>query len=354
MKSKRIDMNVLAPDAGLVTRFPSNQAGRTGRALATASNVRAKAGRIYSAPGYQALLGVPSGLSPFNFLQMMQLEGTNTLVAGNETDLYAVSPVIAEGAIFVYAGPAQTLTDNGYVMEGYVGGPLGDVLTIEWTLLYGPGTATFADSSSPTSAVSVSAPGIYGFRLSATNGVLTGTSECVLNFSYTVPIMQVVFSAALGEPDGAFDESYIYVSVDGSTPVLAVPGTVYLFAKTLALTTEFPSSPSLVDVQQSFVLTALANYKFLASSNTSTAVVITGPYPVFKLTNTPNLDSYSGIGTIGNFTTTTTSYSGTLVLGSDVAGSAGDSFNGGQEIRNANEEAYATATYTITLNVEAT
>lgn len=186
MSGKRLDMNVLAPDAGLVTRFPSNQAGRQGRALVAASNVRMIAGRLYNSPGYASVAGLPSGLSPLNFIQTMQLQSGNTLVVGDGTDLYSAGPDV----ISANAGPSLTVFNDRYTMAGSVNGPGDTILTVLWTQNYGPSTVDFTDASDPDTYLTLTVPGVYGFTLSVTDGTTTATSECIITF-----IFQLVVSA---------------------------------------------------------------------------------------------------------------------------------------------------------------
>jgi hypothetical protein len=183
--SKRIDMNVLAPDAGLVTRFPSNQAGAQGRAMVKASNVRMSAGRIYNAPGYEFIFGLPLDATTFNLIQSMTLNDQIFFVGATKNKIYSMGPLV----VFVNAGPSLTVYSDSYTMAGKVNGPTGDILIITWTTLFGPGEVTYTDITDPNSPIIVTQPGVYGFQLSASDGVRTTTDTCVLTFVATGPLI---------------------------------------------------------------------------------------------------------------------------------------------------------------------
>jgi gliding motility-associated-like protein len=53
----------------------------------------------------------------------------------------------------------------------------------QWTKVSGPGTATFADPSSPGSAVSVTVYGVYTFRWTETNGTCLVSDEVIVDFN---------------------------------------------------------------------------------------------------------------------------------------------------------------------------
>jgi hypothetical protein len=183
--SKRIDMNVLAPDAGLVTRFPSNQAGAMGRAIVVASNVRMLAGRLYNTPGYQSVEGLPAGLSSINLVQMLQLQGKNALVLGDDTNLYSVGP----DTVYANAGPDAVVEELTYTMEGSGSVPSNTTMTVLWTQIYGPGTTIFSDDSSLTSGITASTAGVYGYMLTVSDGTISASDEVTVTFSPLIPVV---------------------------------------------------------------------------------------------------------------------------------------------------------------------
>ncbi len=65
-----------------------------------------------------------------------------------------------------------------------------DVGTGEWSLISGPGTATFASSSTATSGVEVSLPGDYTFRWTENNNGCIGSDDVLISF-YPIPVAQV-------------------------------------------------------------------------------------------------------------------------------------------------------------------
>ena len=54
--------------------------------------------------------------------------------------------------------------------------------TGSWTVVSGPGTATFGNTTSPTSTVNVSALGIYNLRWNVTSGTCSASDEVAINF----------------------------------------------------------------------------------------------------------------------------------------------------------------------------
>ncbi len=81
----------------------------------------------------------------------------------------------------VNAGVDQTVAfSSGAELAGSVsddGFPLGGIVTVAWSQVSGPGTATFNDALSPATAVSFDLAGVYVLRLTADDGELLGSDE---------------------------------------------------------------------------------------------------------------------------------------------------------------------------------
>jgi RHS repeat-associated protein len=87
----------------------------------------------------------------------------------------------------VSAGPAKTANYPDAVnLEGSVtddGLPIGAPLTILWTEINGPGNATFADSSNPTTSITFDKPGQYVLKLSANDSELESSSTVTVTYN---------------------------------------------------------------------------------------------------------------------------------------------------------------------------
>ena len=86
-----------------------------------------------------------------------------------------IAPVIDPGLAQSTAYSVNTITLTGSVRDD--GLPDGSHLTTEWIQSGGPGTAVFADLSSPTSSVSFDYPGDYTLRLVADDGQIKAFRE---------------------------------------------------------------------------------------------------------------------------------------------------------------------------------
>jgi hypothetical protein len=90
-----------------------------------------------------------------------------------------VAPV--GGGISVSAGPDQVIVfPNAATLTGSASDsnpPAGSALSVNWSVVSGPGTATFANPSSLGTSVTFSTSGVYVLRLTATNGTFTASSD---------------------------------------------------------------------------------------------------------------------------------------------------------------------------------
>jgi hypothetical protein len=81
-------------------------------------------------------------------------------------------PVVSAGA-----NATITLPVNSVVLSGSASDPEGSPLTLSWTEVNGPGTATFSAPSSAVTTVTVPLAGSYTFRLSANDGTNTAYAD---------------------------------------------------------------------------------------------------------------------------------------------------------------------------------
>ena len=86
-------------------------------------------------------------------------------------------PVVSAGSDLTTSLP-NAATLNGSVTDD--GLPAGSTLTISWSQLSGPGTATFTNPNAASTAAGFSAPGTYVVRLTASDGDLTATDEATI------------------------------------------------------------------------------------------------------------------------------------------------------------------------------
>jgi hypothetical protein len=112
-------------------------------------------------------------------------------------------PVAMAGADIFINEPASTTTLKGSVYDAN-----GDVPSIVWTQVSGPGTAVFDNSAIATPALSGLVPGVYTFRITATAGGKTDYDEV---------------SVTVGPPNIALSKPATASSVESaSTPATAV------------------------------------------------------------------------------------------------------------------------------------
>ena len=116
-----------------------------------------------------------------------------------------VSPNVANASVESVSGLSANLL--GTVLDD--GNPVGSNLDVAWSLVSGPGTATFASPAAASSAATFSAPGDYILRLSATDGTstvfrdlsLTVTGSAFVTWTGTQP-WNGKDSAPLADADG--------------------------------------------------------------------------------------------------------------------------------------------------------
>ena len=83
------------------------------------------------------------------------------------------------------AGPDQNITlPAGATLNGTVsddGLPAGAALTTQWSRISGPGTVTFANAATVNTTATFSAPGTHVLRLTANDGVLSGSDDVTIS-----------------------------------------------------------------------------------------------------------------------------------------------------------------------------
>jgi RHS repeat-associated protein len=139
----------------------------------------------------------------------------------------------AGGPLSINAGANQvivfpgTATLAGTVSDPFL--PSGGVVAVQWTQVSGPGVASFSSSTSLSTTASFSQQGMYDLRLSATDGVSSGSSDvqvyvghvsCTLSNKGTNFWLMFIAGQASNER-----ELELAISGDSATSgVLTVPG----------------------------------------------------------------------------------------------------------------------------------
>jgi RHS repeat-associated protein len=102
------------------------------------------------------------------------------------------APVVSPGIGGTIALPTNTFTLNGSVTDD--GRPAGSTLTIQWQMQSGPAPVTFSSPNTAVTGVTFQAsPGVYVFRLTASDGQLTGsaTVQVTLNPANKAPAVSI-------------------------------------------------------------------------------------------------------------------------------------------------------------------
>jgi hypothetical protein len=135
------------------------------------------------------------------------IDSLNFTIAGN------VGPFVDAGAALSGAGPFNlnaTVNDDGQ--------PLPATLTTQWLQRNGPGSGTFGNSALVDTSVSFSTSGLYGLRLTATDGEVTTYDDTTVDWTALPPIeqwRQAKFGADAGIP--ALAGNLADPELDGST-----------------------------------------------------------------------------------------------------------------------------------------
>jgi RHS repeat-associated protein len=138
---------------------------------------------------------------------LLRLTASDTALSTSDDVVVTVAPT--NGANLgptVSAGPDQLVTQPvttaslvGAVADD--GLPQGGTLTVAWSLVSGPGTASFAQPSATSTSVTLSSVGSYVLRLTATDGTLTSTDDVIVRL--TAPNQPPVVSAGVDQVTSA-------------------------------------------------------------------------------------------------------------------------------------------------------
>jgi hypothetical protein len=109
-------------------------------------------------------------------------------------------PYISAGSDALYI----TGIGSTYTLDGFVFDPNGVPVTVAWSKVSGPGTASFGDASSPTSTVTFSSKGTYVLRLSVIKNGTTYTDDVQI----VIKDFTTVFSASFTAADSTLITAY--------------------------------------------------------------------------------------------------------------------------------------------------
>ena len=108
----------------------------------------------------------------------LRLSATDGELATTDDVTFDVARVNQAPAVEAGASQAVTLPARSVALAGSAsddGLPTAATLAYRWTVASGPGAVHFADTHSPTTTASFDAPGPYVLRLTASDGVLSGS-----------------------------------------------------------------------------------------------------------------------------------------------------------------------------------
>lgn len=112
------------------------------------------------------LEAAPSGLPRSFYRAVIRSNTAPTVFGGQDIRLVSRAPI--------------TVALNGQVFDDGLPVPPGRV-TSAWTQIEGPAPVVFSDASAPATSITLSAPGVYRLRLSASDGSLSSVSEVTID-----------------------------------------------------------------------------------------------------------------------------------------------------------------------------
>jgi hypothetical protein len=124
---------------------------------------------------------------------VLRLTGNDSALSASDDISITVNPASSTNqAPVVNAGPDQTVTlPSGATLSGNVTddglpNPPGTV-TVAWTQVSGPGTATFANANAASTSVTFSTSGTYVLRLTASDSALSSSDDVVITVNPATP-----------------------------------------------------------------------------------------------------------------------------------------------------------------------
>jgi RHS repeat-associated protein len=119
---------------------------------------------------------------------VLRLTASDSQLSASSDVAVVVKPQSQNQPPTVSAGPNQTInlptttvTLNGTATDD--GLPVGSTLSVSWSKVSGPGTVVFASPSSARTTATLSVPGVYDLRLSASDTQFTSTSDVTITLT---------------------------------------------------------------------------------------------------------------------------------------------------------------------------
>ncbi|HYG77635.1 MAG TPA: DUF6531 domain-containing protein, partial [Planctomycetota bacterium] len=157
-----------------------------------------------SGPGDVTFVNAAAAATAVSFSRegtyVLKLSSTDSVLSASDTVTVVVGPNAENKAPVVNAGPdiairepETTATLTGIVADD--GLPFAGALSLTWTKVSGPGTVTFANAASAATTVTLSTPGKYVLRLSASDSEFSASDDIVVRLftpaDANVPVVQI-------------------------------------------------------------------------------------------------------------------------------------------------------------------
>jgi RHS repeat-associated protein len=198
---------------------------------------------MVSGPGLVAFADASSPATTATFSEagtyVLRLTATDTALTASDEVIVTVTP--PNRAPEVNAGPDLTITLPGTArLNGSVtddGLPLGSTLTVTWSQVSGPGTATFANAAAAVTTATFSEAGTYVLRLSASDSHLTGADDVTVTVNAPAPNQAPVVEAGANASidlnanrvqNGGNDEQLVNGEIRGWTEAVGTSWTLGL------------------------------------------------------------------------------------------------------------------------------
>lgn len=110
---------------------------------------------------------------------VLRLTASDSLLTDSDTAIITVvshnqAPQVSAGADLEVTLPNAAALSGSVIDDGL---PLGDALTIRWSVVSGPGPVEFEEDSAPATAASFTVAGVYVLRLTANDGALESADQ---------------------------------------------------------------------------------------------------------------------------------------------------------------------------------
>lgn len=225
---------------------------------------------------------------------------SNERVVDTRLPVSNIAPVVNAGPDIVTVLPATTVPLAGSVVDDGNGNPPG-TLTATWTKVSGPGTVTFASSSSAATTATFSAAGLYELELQGGDGLLISSDRASVTVvsgasgnqapvvsagaNKTINVAQTLTLAGTASDDGLPNPP---AAAAARWSLQSGPGQV-TFVDARSLT-----SKAIFSAPGTYVLKLSANDGALTSSSTMTATVTSDPNVAPVVSAGPDLQAFPG------------------------------------------------------------